>query len=310
MALIPCDHCRRRGEACLPLTAPRGKASNTRSVTPQAGSSNVPIVIDSPNHNPDPISIASSPASNRQAPSRSPSHSSPSGPAPSPLFHCGFFLSCGWFSSAPSSLSHSGTRRNSASQHCSGSPSAQFGSVPPYRRYTTRTPPPAPMYSPGLPDYLSPPMVYERVLQQLPDRAGEARIPQNRLETRGRPRMLTFRCVLIPRGPSRPRPSKRRRSPSLEPQAGSSNNQDRGEGPSRQRLRNDALQDVLADFAVENEELWTDASSLIPPGSRNEFDEIRRNQMEIFANLEERLQERFHDSADPTTTPEGSPPPL
>ncbi|KNE94525.1 hypothetical protein PSTG_12171 [Puccinia striiformis f. sp. tritici PST-78] len=270
----------------------------TRSVTPQAGSSNVPIVIDSPNHNPDPISIASSPASNRQAPSRSPSHSSPK--------------------IQPLNIAQDRPRRNLApvNYEIPGHLPLEWivaereHYFPPYRRYTTRTPPPAPMYSPGLPDYLSPPMVYERVLQQLPDRAGEARIPQNRLETRGRPRMLTFRCVLIPRGPSRPRPSKRRRSPSLEPQAGSSNNQDRGEGPSRQRLRNDALQDVLADFAVENEELWTDASSLIPPGSRNEFDEIRRNQMEILANLEERLQERFHDSADPTTTPEGSPPPL
>ncbi|KAI9626940.1 hypothetical protein H4Q26_017627 [Puccinia striiformis f. sp. tritici PST-130] len=194
MVYSACDHCRRRGDDCFPSTAPRGisskceqcrlrkvACSNTRanpnptsstSVGTSVGASSArPITLDSP---PPPITIPSSPATNRRlaSPSTSPvlrrvvgsPPLSPLSGSSSPVVASGRrrprALQGHRLDSEPLNIARNRTRRNLPAVDYTIFPLERIlaereYNFPPYRRYSTRSPPPAPLYSPA-PDYRSP----------------------------------------------------------------------------------------------------------------------------------------------------------
>ncbi|KAI7934620.1 hypothetical protein MJO29_015883 [Puccinia striiformis f. sp. tritici] len=173
-----------------------------------------------------------------------------------------------------------------------------ISSVPPYRRYSTRSPPPAPLYSPA-PDYRSP-----------------SPAPQPALPTESRPdgrRVQRVLGVFVPWQPAQPTiPRKRRRSPSPTPRASTSQSRDLGVGPSRRPDGADPLQQALEDFAGENEGVWGELQRIVPSPDRSRLQELRDLQSKLLSSLEQRLQQQLlaatPNVSTSTPTPEGTPP--
>ncbi|KAH9445134.1 hypothetical protein Pst134EB_025383 [Puccinia striiformis f. sp. tritici] len=312
-----CEQCRLRKVACSNTRANPDPTSSTSVGTSVGASSAQPITLDSP---PPPITIPSSPATNRRlaSPSTSPvirrvvgsPPLSPLSGSSSPVVASGRrrprALLGHRLDSEPLNIARNCSRRNlPAVDYTIPGPlplerilAERKYNFPPYRRYSTRSPPPAPLYSPA-PDYRSP-----------------SPAPQPALPTESRPdgrRVQRVLGVFVPWQPAQPTiPRKRRRSPSPTPRASTSQSRDLGVGPSRRPDGADPLQQALEDFAAENEGVWGELQRIVPSPDRSRLQELRDLQSKLLSSLEQRLQQQLlaatPNVSTSTPTPEGTPP--
>ncbi|POV98497.1 hypothetical protein PSTT_14387 [Puccinia striiformis] len=297
-----CEQCRLRKVACSNTRANPNPTSSTSVGTSVGASSARPITLDSP---PPPITIPSSPATNRRlaSPSTSPvlrrvvgsPPLSPLSGSSSPVVASGRrrprALQGHRLDSEPLNIARNRTRRNlPAVDYTIPGPlplerilAEREYNFPPYRRYSTRSPPPAPLYSPA-PDYRSP-----------------SPAPQPALATESCPDGRRVQRVLGVVG-----------DPPPTPRASTSQSRDLGVGPSRRPDGADPLQQALEDFAGENEGVWGELQRIVPSPDRSRLQELRDLQSELLSSLEQRLQQQLlaatPNVSTSTPTPEGTPP--